>query len=213
MIIKEPRSLCWRLRSLQVRTLPFPFPFLWLCFKSYFYYLDLLALLVTSFWFGKTFPFKDSTVVQWLAPHSEKVSRLNPTLARVFHCGTCSPHVGFLRVLRLPFTVQRHADWGLGLLTVAVNGCLSLYVGPVIRWWPVHGLPRLSPNISWDWLQLHRDPQGIRSEETEWMHLDSKSVPQKEETTFVLCSAKILFLNRVRLPVFLLSMSRGSPLL
>ena len=35
-------------------------------------------------------------------------------------------------------------------LTVGVNGCLSLYVGPVIRWRPVGGEPHLSPNVSWE---------------------------------------------------------------
>ena len=31
-------------------------------------------------------------------------------------------------------------------VTVSVNGCLSLCVGPVIDWRPVQGVPRLSPN-------------------------------------------------------------------
>ena len=43
-------------------------------------------------------------------------------------------------------------------VNVSVSGCLSLYVGPVIDWRPVQGVPRLSPNASWDWLQHPRDP-------------------------------------------------------
>ena len=45
-------------------------------------------------------------------------------------------------------------------VTVSVNGCLSVYVGPAMDWRPVQGVPRLSPNDSWDRLQHTRDSHG-----------------------------------------------------
>ena len=46
-----------------------------------------------------------------------------------------------------------------------VCGCLSRLslCGPVMDWWPVQGVPRLSPNGRWDRLQPPRDPtDGLR---------------------------------------------------
>lgn len=42
--------------------------------------------------------------------------------------------------------------------SVSVDGCPSLCVIPVIDWRPVQAVPRLSPNVGWDRLQLPRDP-------------------------------------------------------
>ena len=43
-------------------------------------------------------------------------------------------------------------------LTIGVNGCLSLYVGPEICWWPVRGVAHISPKVCWDWLQFPSQP-------------------------------------------------------
>ncbi len=42
---------------------------------------------------------------------------------------------------------------GLYDVNVSVNGCLSICVSHVFDWRPVQGMPHLSPNVSWDWLQ------------------------------------------------------------
>jgi len=49
-------------------------------------------------------------------------------------------------------------------VNVSVTGCLSLCVSPVIVWWPVQGVPCLSPNVSWDRLQPPHHPQ-----ENKWL--------------------------------------------
>ena len=43
-------------------------------------------------------------------------------------------------------------------VNVSVNGCLCLCVSPVMTWRLVQGVPRLSPVVSWDRLQLACDP-------------------------------------------------------
>lgn len=54
-------------------------------------------------------------------------------------------HVGSLWVLLLPPTVQ--SKWGYLVIgvNVCVNGCLSLYVSPVMNWHLVHGTLQLTP--------------------------------------------------------------------
>ena len=44
-------------------------------------------------------------------------------------------------------------------VSVSVHGCVSRLslCGPVMDWRPVQGVPRLSPNDSWDKLQPTRD--------------------------------------------------------
>ena len=37
-------------------------------------------------------------------------------------------------------------------VNVSVSGCLSM-CDPAMDWRPVQGVPRLPPNVSWDWLQ------------------------------------------------------------
>ncbi len=85
--------------------------------------------------------------MQWLAmsPHSKRVLGSNPP-------AVCSLHillVGTL-VLRLLPTIfpQRHAGDSKSPVGVNVNGCLSLYVGPVTDWGPVQGVPCHSPNAT-----------------------------------------------------------------
>ncbi len=84
--------------------------------------------------------------------------------------------MGFLRVLRLPPTVQVRliGDSKLPIgVNVSVSCCLSLYVGPVIDWQPVQGVPRLSPTASWDRLQHPCEPLRINSIYNGWMDLFS----------------------------------------
>ena len=79
--------------------------------------------------------------------YSDNHCRLTAGGLLVLSVWRCSPcvYLGFLWVLQIgvPFI------WETKLI-VSVNGYLSLYVGPVIRWRPVHFLQ----NVSWDWLQL-----------------------------------------------------------
>ena len=62
------------------------------------------------------------------------------------------------------FVVQRHGiklvgDYNLTAgAKVSMDGCLSLCIGPVIRWQSVQGVPHLSPYVNWDWLQLPPQP-------------------------------------------------------
>ncbi len=42
-------------------------------------------------------------------------------------------------------------------VNVSASGCLSLYVSPAADWRPVQGVPRHSPDDSWD--QLQHPPQ------------------------------------------------------
>lgn len=42
------------------------------------------------------------------------------------------------------------------ILDEAVCLCSS----PIIDWPPVHGVPHLSSKVSWNWLQIPRDPDG-----------------------------------------------------
>ena len=53
----------------------------------------------------------------------------------------------------------------------SVHGCLSRLslCGPVMDWRPVQGVPRLSPDDRWDWLQLPRDPTEVLSGYRKWM--------------------------------------------
>lgn len=39
-------------------------------------------------------------------------------------------------------------------MPIGVIGCLSLHVSREIDWWPVKGVPHLSPYVDWDWLPL-----------------------------------------------------------
>ena len=70
-----------------------------------------------------------------LLPHSKKVpgSNLNRDVS------VWSLHVvrvGLLQVLRFPPTVQKHGGRLIGdsKLPIGVNGCLSLYVSPVMTY-------------------------------------------------------------------------------
>ena len=56
-------------------------------------------------------------------------------------------------------------------VSVSVHGCLSRLslCGPVMDWRSVQGVPRLSPNDSWDWLQLPHDPTDGLSGYRKWM--------------------------------------------
>ena len=60
----------------------------------------------------------------------------------------------------LPLSKTCRLGLGDSKFTVGVNmrvkEWLSLYVGPAMPWWP--GVARLSPNVSWDWLQLPLQP-------------------------------------------------------
>ena len=75
--------------------------------------------------------------------------------------------LGSLRVLRRPPTIQKYAvrltgDSKLSLgVIVSVCGCLSRLslCGPVMDWRTVQGVPRLSPNDSWDRLPPPRNPE------------------------------------------------------
>merc|ERR1712035_33517 len=62
---------------------------------------------------------------------------------------------------KLPVGVMR-------VMNVRVSGCSFLCVGPAINWRLVQGVPRLSPEVSWDRLQLHRDPHGYAVTENGW---------------------------------------------
>jgi len=53
-------------------------------------------------------------------------------------------------------------------VSVSVCGCFSL-CGPVMDWQPVQGVPRLSPDDSWDRLQPSRDPTDELSGYRKWM--------------------------------------------
>lgn len=82
----------------------------YIIFKMFFLYIALLMC---------------SSVAQWLAlfPHSKSWVQ--------------DQSLGFLRVLRLPPTIQK--VWLIGYsklsvgVNVSVNGCFSLYVGPVME--------------------------------------------------------------------------------
>ena len=52
-----------------------------------------------------------------------------------------------------------------------VCGCLSRLslCGPVMDWRPVQGVPRLSPDDRWDWLQPPRDPTFGLNGYRKWM--------------------------------------------
>ena len=67
-----------------------------------------------------------------------------------FVCSPCAC-VCSLRVLWLPPTFQKHANWGLVgqliTLNVIVDGGLSLYVSSVMNQWVVQGDPRLPLKI------------------------------------------------------------------
>ena len=66
-----------------------------------------------------------------------------------------------------------------------MNACLCLYVGPVICWRPVQGVPRLSPN--WDWLQTPPPPPPPRTD-MDLYNPQMKIVPNK--CTIYSCSLK-----------------------
>ena len=62
----------------------------------------------------------------------------------------------------------------VGSLQVLQNGCFCLYVGPVIRWGPVQGVPGLLPNVKHGLVPApppppSRDPQRISSIDNGWM--------------------------------------------
>lgn len=44
------------------------------------------------------------------------------------------------------------------VVNVRVKGCLPLYGGPVVDWWPVQRVLCLSADGSWDWLQHSSEP-------------------------------------------------------
>ncbi|XP_060770970.1 uncharacterized protein LOC132881920 [Neoarius graeffei] len=58
-------------------------------------------------------------------------------------------------------------------VNVSANGCLCLCVSPVMTWCLVQGVPRLSPVVSWDRLQLACDPveqdKAARDNEMRWI--------------------------------------------
>ncbi len=58
-------------------------------------------------------------------------------------------------------------------LPIGVNGCLSIYVGPVTDWQPVQGVPRLSPNTSWDRSQHPGNPLRTSGMNNGWNIRDS----------------------------------------
>ncbi len=75
-------------------------------------------------------------------------------------------------------------------VNVSVSGCLSLYVDPVTDWRPVQGVPRRSPNDSWDWLQQPRDP-GI---DNGWK--DNISICTSRPSSYLTHSTKFKFRYR-----------------
>ena len=108
------------------------------------------------------------TVVRWLAlsPHSKKVVGSYPGWPGLsvwslhvlpVSVWVLSGYSGFL-----PPTKDMRARFiGVPKLSVGVHvwvsGCSSM-CGPAMDWRPVQGVPRLSPDVCWDWLQPPHDP-------------------------------------------------------
>ena len=90
-----------------------------------------------------------------------------------FACSPCVCVVSFGCSLPQPKDLNRgNAKSTIG---VSVNGCWSQYVGPAICWQSVSGAPHLSPNVSWDWLQLPPPPPpGPSKTKRHWQWMDLK---------------------------------------
>lgn len=54
-------------------------------------------------------------------------------------------------------------------LNVSVIDCLSMYVGPLMNWRLVQGVPHCSPIVSWDQLQSPHNPVNRISGYGKWM--------------------------------------------
>lgn len=71
--------------------------------------------------------------------------------------------MGFLWVIQFPPTVQirltGYSKFPIGV-KVCVNGCSSLYWCCKRLAILPDDIPRLLPEVTWDWLQHHRDPDG-----------------------------------------------------
>jgi len=114
------------------------------------------------------------TVVWWLAPspHSKRVPGSTPGWGlSVWSLHVLPGYSGFLppsenmHVRLIGFSTKL----SLGV-SVSVCGCLSL-CGSVMDWWPVQGVPRLSPDDPWDRLQPPHDPTDGLSGYRKWMDL------------------------------------------
>jgi len=107
------------------------------------------------------------TVVWWLAPlpHSERVPSSIPT---------CGLSVWSLHVLPVyawvlsGYSSSSHRPKTLNVRLIGVSKIvlrsecervwLFVLFGPVMDWWPIKGVPHLSPDDRWDRLQAPRDP-------------------------------------------------------
>ncbi len=114
------------------------------CFNNYILHVDLTRLTAKGFW--GTNP---------LASWGPSVWSLHVLLVPAW---VFSMYSGFLPQSK-DMQVRLIGNYKLPVgVNVSVSGCLSLYVGPVTDWRPVQGVPRCSPNASWDWLQHPCDP-------------------------------------------------------
>ena len=84
-------------------------------------------------------------------------------------------------------------------LHVSVNGCLSLYIGAVIPCHSVLDIPRLSPNVSWDWLQLPPEPIEKDKIYNGWRIIEI------QQYTIIFFNAEVDKLRRIKLRFFVLN--------
>ncbi len=99
---------------------------------------------------------RDSTIAQWLALpchlsvwslHVLPVSVWVPSRYSSFLLQSKHMQVGLIGDPKLPLGGNQ-----------SMNGCLSLYVSPVMNWQLVQSVPPTSPSVSWDWLQFPPRP-------------------------------------------------------
>ena len=106
-------------------------------------------------------------MLQWLAllPHNKKVLSLNPSAG-------AGPFWSLHVLLVSAWVLSGFSGFVLQSRDMQVrltgNSKLPLCVSPAMNWQLIQGVPRLSPNVSWDRLQLPRDSYGI-SGYGQWM--------------------------------------------
>ena len=114
-------------------------------------YKGLYTLLEKLMHFPKQFLLPDSVIVHCgaVVPHSTYVPGSNP--------GVFQSRVCMFSLCLFGFSPKSQVNCEL-YVNMSVSGCLSLYVGPVMRFPRLHCLLL---NVSWDWHQPSHDPQRI----------------------------------------------------
>ena len=132
-------------------------------------------------------------MVWWLAPspHSERVPGSTPGWSLSVwslhvlpvYAWVLSGYSGFL-----PLSKNMHVRL-IGDSKSSLCVWLCVLCGPVMDWRPVQGVPRLSPNDSWDRLQPPCDPSNRLSGYREWM----------DDLIYFLCFIILLFKKKIHL--------------